>query len=68
VGIQPEGICFDGANIWVTNNTDNTVTKLKASTGAVLGTYNVGNGPSAICFDGANIWVANTADGPVSKL
>jgi len=28
VGIQPQGIAFDGANIWVTNNGSNTVTKL----------------------------------------
>jgi DNA-binding beta-propeller fold protein YncE len=28
VGDVPFGICFDGANIWVTNLLDNTVTKL----------------------------------------
>jgi hypothetical protein len=36
------------------------VTKLLASTGAVVGTYPVGGAPTAILFDGSNIWVANT--------
>jgi hypothetical protein len=31
-------MAFDGSNIWVANNVDNTVTKLLASTGAVVGT------------------------------
>ena len=53
----------------MTNNAiPGTVTKLKASTGAVLGTYSVGNGPLGVAFDGANIWVANSADGMVRKL
>jgi hypothetical protein len=39
------GIAFDGTNIWVSNSTAATVTKLLASTGATLGTYTVGNTP-----------------------
>ena len=30
VGTNPFGIAFDGTNIWVTNNTSSTVTKIQA--------------------------------------
>src|ERR1700680_3023816 len=60
VGVNPEGVAFDGANIWVANNGSNTVTKLRASDGANLGTFAVGGGPEGVAFDGANIWVTNS--------
>jgi hypothetical protein len=59
VGLSPEGVAFDGSNIWVANYGGNSVTKLLASTGAVVGTYAVGIGPVSVAFDGTNIWVAN---------
>ena len=68
VGDGPRGICFDGANIWVANHSDDTVTKLKASDGSTVGTYSVGDYPRDICFDGANSWVTNQASYTVSKL
>jgi len=37
VGSGPGAAAFDGSNMWVTNNTSNDVTKLRASDGAVLG-------------------------------
>jgi uncharacterized protein (TIGR03437 family) len=61
-------LVFDGANIWVTNYQNRSVTKLLASSGAVVGTYPVGVYPDGIAFDGANIWVANQNDGTVTKL
>jgi hypothetical protein len=81
----PLGLCFDGANIWVTSYPafggaagarppgkspalGNTVTKLRASDGKVLGTFNVGNGPWWPTFDGANVWVPLTGDNTVIKL
>jgi len=39
VGSQPYGVAFDGANIWVANFADNTVSKLKANDGTLLGTF-----------------------------
>src|ERR1039457_2020996 len=42
VGNQPYGIAFDGASIWTANSGDNTVTKLRASDGTVLGTFSSG--------------------------
>src|SRR5215469_6128121 len=68
VGTTPKGIAFDGANIWVGNQDGNTVTKLRASDGALLGTFNVGNTPSSVAFDGVNIWVGNENGGNITKL
>ncbi len=68
VGNTPIGVAFDGINIWVTNDADNTVSKLLAATGALVGTYPVGTSPEGIAFDGTNIWVANYSDATVSKL
>lgn len=52
-------MCFDGANIWVANYGSNSVTKLEANDGKVLGTFTVGTEPANVAFDGANIWVTN---------
>ena len=68
VGTTPYAIAFDGTNMWVPAYGSNNVTKLLASTGAVVGTYSVGNGPDGVFFDGTNIWVANTTDNTVTKL
>jgi len=57
---------FDGAHIWVINS--NNVTKLRASDGASLGTFAVGDCPVGIAFDGANMWVTNCNPGTVTKL
>ncbi len=68
VGTNPSGIAFDGANIWVVNSGSNTVTKLKAADGSLVGTYSVGRYPIGIAFDGVNIWVANSVGHSVTKL
>src|SRR5271163_1910807 len=60
VGKGPQGVVSDGVNIWVANQTDNTVTKLLASTGATVGTYAVGLRPISFVFDGVNIWVTTS--------
>src|SRR6516162_186127 len=58
VGQDARGVTFDGANIWVTNNTSQTVTKLRASDGALLGTFGgLDAGPLGMVYDGANIWI-----------
>ncbi len=68
VGNQPYWAAFDGDNIWVSNAGDGSVTKLRTSDGANLGTFSVGPGPRAVAFDGKNIWVANFGSNSVSKL
>jgi DNA-binding beta-propeller fold protein YncE len=42
VGTVPFALAFDGANMWVANQGSNNVTKLLASTGAIVGTYAAG--------------------------
>jgi DNA-binding beta-propeller fold protein YncE len=44
------------------------VTKLKAGTGATVGTFKVGSEPAGVAFDGASIWVTNFGGTTVSKL
>jgi hypothetical protein len=66
VGSKPDGIVFDGANVWVANGGGNTVTKLRSSDGVNLGTFTVGDSPFGMAFDGANLWVANSTG--VTKL
>ena len=68
VGTEPDGMAFDGANIWVANLGSNNVTKLQASTGKVLGTFAVGTNPIYAALDGVNIWVTNLGSKTVSKL
>jgi DNA-binding beta-propeller fold protein YncE len=68
VGYGSWDVAFDGVNIWVTNNSDNTVTKLRASDGGGAVTYAVGSTPIGVAFDGVNIWVANYGSNSVTKL
>jgi len=71
VGLGPVGVAFDGANLWVTNYSVNTVTKLRAGDGANLGTFTVGPPgarPYRIAFDGANLWITNNDSNQVVKL
>ncbi len=65
VGLQPRFFVFDGANIWVPNFSSNSVSVVRASNGAVLGTL-TGNGlnsPIAAAFDGQRILITNLASG-----
>ncbi len=50
-------MAFDGTNIWCANQTDGTITKIRASDGVILGTFTMGPNPAAVCFDGTSIWV-----------
>src|SRR5579864_4684130 len=68
VGGGPEGVAFDGSSIWVANSFTNSVTKLAANDGTVLGTFPVGGEPYGIAFDGANIWVSGLLGQNVTKL
>jgi hypothetical protein len=53
--------------MWVSNFNSGSVTEL-SSTGAVFGTFAVGEGPTVVAFDGADIWVASDQAGTISKL
>jgi glutamine cyclotransferase len=68
VGKQPYGVAFDGENIWSANYEDGTVSEVRASDGANLGTFQVGGNPIGIAFDGANMWVTDNGSNTVTKL
>lgn len=68
VGDNPQSPVFDGTNIWIPNFASNSITVVRASTGAVLATL-TGNGldqPIAAAFDGERILVTNQGDSRVS--
>ena len=67
VGSSPSAIAYDGANMWVGNYLDETVSVLRVSDGFHVITPTVDSGPIAIAFDGANMWVVNRYFGTVSK-
>jgi len=59
---------FDGTHIWTADTAQGKVLKLRASDGALVGTYPIG-GTSVrdMLFDGAHIWISLTSD-TVRKL
>jgi len=68
VGHTPTAPVFDGANIWVVNSSDNSISVVRASNGAVLATL-TGNGldsPVGSAFDGQRVLVTNLGGNSVS--
>jgi DNA-binding beta-propeller fold protein YncE len=65
---EPYYLLYDGANIWVTNPTSNTVTKVQASSPTTQTVITVGTTPTGMAFDGAYVWVANSGSNSVSKI
>jgi hypothetical protein len=65
------GIIYDGANMWVTDNDFASATdklhKLNAN-GGILLSVNVGDNPRYPAFDGTNIWVPNNLSNTVSVV
>lgn len=59
VNSRPFSLAFDGLHIWSGNAGTQTVTKRRASDGAIIGEYPCGPVPGYLTFDGANIWVVN---------
>jgi len=67
-GDRPHDMAFDGASIWIANEGGNTVTRLQANDGKLLGTYAAGTQPHGVAFDGANVWVTNMGSNKVTKV
>jgi DNA-binding beta-propeller fold protein YncE len=64
----PQFVAFDGANIWVTNQGSNSISKLNACNGSLIGIFPAGGTTTGIAFDGVNVWASNNADGTLSKF
>ncbi|HKA37395.1 MAG TPA: hypothetical protein VKH43_11295, partial [Thermoanaerobaculia bacterium] len=62
-----EGVLFDGANVWVTDNSPGTLLRL-GSAGQVLQTVTVGLAPLLPVFDGTNLWVPSSGDSTLSVV
>ena len=68
VGSGPRYPVFDGSNIWIPNDSDSSVSVVRASSGAVLATL-TGNGlnaPFEAVFDGQRVLVTNPFGNSVS--
>src|SRR5579872_5007224 len=72
---SPNGIAFDGTNIWVADETGEKVVRWRASDGycelgAGLCTYTAGSsdGPFGLAYDGRYMWVTNRDASSVSIL
>ena len=72
VGLGPSWAAIDGSgNVYVSNSTEGTVSRITAATGVVSKTTNVGTGPAGICWDNAgHMYVANygAGSGTVSMI
>ena len=53
--------------MWVTNRGNSTLTELRASDGANLGTFSLGLTPEGLVYDGDNIGVANSTGNTVTR-
>ena len=71
VGFSPAYVAYDGANIWVPGLTTNSITVVRAATGAVVATIagDASNGlssPVQAAFDGERILVTNPGNHSVT--
>jgi YVTN family beta-propeller protein len=69
VGDSPVGVTVGDGSVWVTNRGDDTVSRIDADTGRVVGDpIHVGDSPSGIRVGEGYVWVANQADDTVSRI
>jgi YVTN family beta-propeller protein len=68
VGAGPNGVAYDGTNIYVTNSGSNNVSVIDPATNTVTDTVDVGAYPTGVAYDGTNIYVANSAGNDVSVI
>ena len=69
IGGLPSGVGFDGTILWVTQSGSNAVTRVNATTGAVVGSaITVGSSPSSAAFDGTYVWIANSGSNNITRI
>ena len=64
----PTAIAVDGHGVWVVVPADDTLVRIDAASGTVVGKIPVGRNPSDVMVGGGAVWVANHADGTVSRV
>jgi len=64
----PSAFVFDGSELWVTNEDNQSVQVFDPTTGIVSRTVQVGQQPGALAFDGKRVWVANQEDNRVQAI
>src|SRR5262249_45864391 len=69
VGSGPAGVTVFGAEGWVANEFDGTVSEVSPSAGKVVApAIRVGNGPGAITSGYGSVWTANMTDNTLSRI
>jgi YVTN family beta-propeller protein len=68
VGHAPAAMASGGGHLWVTNNLDDTLTRIDPRTARVAGTIPVGDGPVGVAAGHGAVWVANTQAGTVTRI
>jgi hypothetical protein len=61
LGNGPQRIAFDGTDLWVVDNVDDTVSRVRASDGKVLETWTGANNPRAILAAFGRIYVTDSS-------
>lgn len=67
-GRAPAAITSGDGDLWITNNLDDTVTRIDARTLRAIDTIPVGQGPVGVTYGYGAVWVANNEGGTVSRL
>jgi prepilin-type N-terminal cleavage/methylation domain-containing protein len=66
-GLAPISLAYDGANMWVANNSGNSITKV-TSAGAISTFPATGVSPIGMAYDGFYMWSANGASNSLTKI
>ena len=68
VGRAPAAIAAGAGALWVSNNLDDTVTRIDPRGAGVVDSIPVGAGPVGLAYGYGAVWVANNEDGTVSRI
>jgi YVTN family beta-propeller protein len=68
VGRAPAAVAAAGGHLWVTNNLDDTITRIDPAAARAVSTIPVGDGPVGVAAGYGALWVANTEDDSVSRI
>jgi peptide/nickel transport system substrate-binding protein len=68
VGESPTDVAAAPDAVWVTNTTEDTVSRIDLATNTVGQTIEVGGGPAGVAVGGGAVWVANGLDATVSRI